>query len=79
MDEYIGSGSSKEPTSQLLNTPDSFQGFGRLSMTNVLPYPGIETALDLYVEELTMSSLQTITYTVTITDTSRPLKATIVW
>jgi hypothetical protein len=80
MDEYIGSTSStKEPTSQLLSTPDSFQGFGRVSLHNVLPLTGIETVLDLFVEELSMTSLQIITYTVTITDTSRPLKATIVW
>jgi hypothetical protein len=80
MDEYIGSTTvAKEPTSQLLATPDSFEGFGRLSLSNVLPLTGIETTLDLYVEELSMTSLQTITYTVTVTDTSRPLKATIVW
>ena len=79
MKEYVGSGSSKEPTTQLASTPDFFEGFGRISLQNVLPYTGIETKIDLYVEELSMTSLQLITYTVTITDTSRPLKATIVW
>lgn len=80
MDEYIGSsGSTKEPTTQLSATPDSFEGFGRVSLQNVLPYTNIETVLDLFVEELTMTTLQKISYTVTVTDTSRPLKATIVW
>lgn len=79
MEEYIGSGATTEPTTQLSSTPDFFEGFGRISLPNVLPYTGIETKIDLYVEELTMTSLQKITYTVTVTDTTRPLKATIVW
>jgi hypothetical protein len=70
---------SEEPPSTLGNPPDAYQGFGRIYVQNVLPYTGIETVLDLFVEEITMKPLNTITYTVTITDTTRPVKATIVW
>jgi hypothetical protein len=78
MDQYIGSSATVEPTATLSTAPDSFQGFGRISLHNVLPYTGIAT-LDLFVEELTMTALQKISYTVTVTDTSKPLKVTIVW
>jgi hypothetical protein len=79
MNEYIGSSATEEPTATLSSTPDSFQGFGRLSLHNVLPLTGVLTTLDLYVEELTMTALQKITYSVTVTSTSKPLKVTIVW
>lgn len=80
MDQYVSTSSSNtEPTTQLFNPPDYFQGYGRVSLQNVLPYKNIETVIDLFVEELTMQPSQVISYTVTVTDTTRPLKATIAW
>lgn len=79
MSQYSSEGRGTEPTASLPSPPDSFQGFGRVFLQNVLPYTGIEEVIDLFVEELSLNSLQRATYTVTITDTSRPLKATIAW
>lgn len=54
--------------------PDFYQGFGRVSMKNVLPYTGIDTVLDLYVDEFAIAPLSTVSYNVRLTSTSRPLK-----
>ena len=56
-----------------------YQGFGRIALPNVLPYPGIEEGLDLYVEELEIASMQEVTYTVVVQNASKPLKVTLVW
>lgn len=55
------------------------QGFGRVSLQNILPYPGIESILTLHVIETTISPYQEIVHIVQVTDTRRPFKATIVW
>lgn len=68
-----------EPTAPLASPPDMYQGFGRVSLSTVLPYPGISEGLDLYVEELTVRSLQEVRYSVEVADKSRPLKVTVVW
>ena len=79
MSRYYGSSRTTEPTVSLPAPPDAYQGFGRVFLQNVLPYAGIEEVLDLFVEELLVSSLQRVSYTVTVSDTTRPLKATIAW
>jgi serine protease AprX len=55
------------------------EGFGRVSLPNVLPYPGIETVLQLQVVETAIYPYQEISHIVEVHDISRPLKATIVW
>jgi hypothetical protein len=80
MTDYKTNGyDTKEPAANLGSPPDYYQGYGRVSLQNVLPYTGIEEVTDLFVEELVMSSLSKVTYSVTVADVSRPLKATIVW
>ncbi|CAE7600443.1 unnamed protein product, partial [Symbiodinium microadriaticum] len=79
MTTYTRENGAEEPTATLPSPPDSYQGYGRVFLQNVLPFAGIEDVLDLFVEELTMTSLQRITYTVEVADISRPLKATIAW
>jgi subtilisin family serine protease len=77
---YTGKFNTTEPSAPLLNAPpDYYQGYGRLSLTNVLPFPTFKNKLDLYVEELEVESLQEIIYDVVVTDSSYPLKVTIVW
>lgn len=72
-------GGTQEPYATLGNPPDYYQGFGRVFLQNVLPFAGIETVLDLYVEEVTMTSWQQLTFNVVVTDTTRPVKITVVW
>jgi hypothetical protein len=83
MEEYYTgkyNASTREPTAPLENAPpDMYQGFGRIALPNVLPYPNIEEVLDLYVEELEVQSRQEVRYTVIVQDNTRPLKVTIVW
>jgi hypothetical protein len=56
-----------------------YQGFGRVSLKNILPYSGIEENLKIVVTEHSISAGNRITYTVTVSDSSLPLKATLVW
>lgn len=71
-------GPTYEPPAALGTPPDYYQGFGRIFLQNVLPLEGV-VDFGLYVEEATLTSLQLITYTVTVTDNSLPLRATIAW
>lgn len=75
MEEYYTgryNASTTEPTAPLINSPpDMYQGFGRIALPNVLPYPNIEEVLDLYVEEMTVESLQEVRYTVVVQDNTR--------
>ena len=78
MDEYPGG--DTEGDIALATTPDFLQGFGRVSLQNVLPLSGTTVSgLDLFVDEISMSSFKTTTYTVTVTGSASPLKATIAW
>lgn len=77
---YTGNRNTTEPTAPLVNSPpDMYQGFGRIALPNVLPYPDIEELLDLYVEELEIASQQEVTYSVVVQDDTKPLKVTLVW
>lgn len=55
------------------------KGYGRVSLRNILPYPGIEEVLHLHVLETEISPYQQLSYTMALNTTSRPLKVTIVW
>lgn len=80
MTDYKPNGyDTKEPAAVLATPPDYYQGYGRISLQNVLPYTGIEEVIDLFVDELVIESLTKVTYIVHVSDVSRPLKATIVW
>lgn len=72
-------GGTGEPYSNLGTPPDFYQGFGRVFLQNALPFAGIETVLDLYVEEVTMTSWQQLEFNVTVTDATRPVKVTVAW
>ena len=78
MVEYPGGSTEGQIT--LGTVPDIIQGFGRISLSNVLPLAGTTVSgFDLFVDELSMTSLTTQTYTVTVTSSTAPLKVTIVW
>lgn len=71
---------SYEETQSIGSTPDIMQGFGRMSLQNVLPLSGSTPAnFDLYVDESTIDTYKRVTYTVTVTGNAAPLKATLVW
>jgi hypothetical protein len=73
-------GGATEGTVTLGTTPDILQGFGRVTLSNILPLSGTTVAgLDLFVDELSMTSYTTTTYQVTVTDTTAPLKVSIAW
>jgi hypothetical protein len=56
------------------------QGFGRVSLKNILPYPGIEDQLQIILDESLISSGYRMTYTVQVTSPATlPLKVTLVW
>jgi hypothetical protein len=50
-----------------------------VSLQNVLPYPGIEEVLEVHVIEMSVTTMQRFTHTVTVGDNSRSFKATLVW
>jgi hypothetical protein len=50
-----------------------------VSLRNLLPFPGIEEILHLLVIEAALYPYQEMIHTFTITSTSRPFKATLVW
>jgi hypothetical protein len=55
------------------------KGFGRVSLRNILPYPGIEELLHLHVMESEIYPYQELIYTMATNTTARPLKVTLVW
>ena len=51
------------------------QGYGRVDLKNVLPLYGVYNVFDLFVDDLvSINETATIDYTITINDTSQPLK-----
>jgi len=59
--------------------PDYIQGFGRVSLWKVLPLKGVNE-FDLFVADaVNIQENSEIAYTVEISDSSLPLKATIAW
>lgn len=66
-------------TQDLGAPPDYFQGYGRILLNNVLSVAGIND-FDLFVlDNYDLDSGATIQLTVTITDTSVPLRVTLSW
>lgn len=60
--------------------PGPEQGFGRLQLNNVLPLSGVTPAgFDLFVQDVTLNILATKTYSVSVTSSASPFKATISW
>lgn len=55
------------------------QGFGRVSLKNILPYAGIEDNLYTIITESSITAGTRITYTVSVSSSTLPLKATLVW
>ncbi|CAM9359817.1 unnamed protein product, partial [Ectocarpus fasciculatus] len=73
-------GGSKEGSVTLGTVPDIMQGFGRVALSNVLPLSGTTVSgFDLFLDELSMTSYTTKTYTVVVLKNTAPLKVTIAW
>lgn len=76
MDMWNGDREKRE----LGNPPDSVQGYGRLTMTNVLPFPN--SPFDLYVRDIDSLSLDQNSvknHYFWLADSGEPLKVTLVW
>ena len=72
------------PSFELQSPPDNFQGYGAVTLLNILPLPdgkGLDSLLSLYVfDKLRMTTHSTYKCTVTFTNESKgPLKVTIAW
>ncbi|CAE7445591.1 aprX_2 [Symbiodinium microadriaticum] len=67
------------PAQNLTAPPDLWQGWGQVLLGNVLPIPGVYD-FDLFVADYeSLMSLQQRTYTVSVTSSAYPLRATIAW
>jgi hypothetical protein len=67
-------GGSKGTTSLSSGTPDKYQGFGRVQLTNVLPLSGLSSFL-LFVRDLVqIGEYSSKARTFKVTGTSRPIK-----
>lgn len=55
-------------------TPDFYQGFGRVTLRNTLPLPGVYEGFDLFVDDLRyISAGQTLQYTAKVAKSDVPL------
>lgn len=76
MAQYHNDGSDQ----QLSSPPDSIQGHGRVTLKNILPLPQAGYTFFLYVDDqATLGADEEKTYTLHVTDSSYPLKATVSW
>ncbi len=63
----------------LTSTPDILQGYGRITLSNVLPLRDVYS-FNLFVEDLTTIQENTqMTYTWTVYSSTMPMKVTIAW
>ena len=63
----------------LKSPPDSYQGYGRITLATVLPLPGVNT-FDLFVaDQVTISSSSTMFVEIIVQDSSTPFKVTLSW
>lgn len=73
---------TKEPIGELsAGPPDMYQGFGRVSLPNILPLSGVQEDIQLYVNEmelLPMTEMSTV-LKINLTASSAPFKVTICW
>ena len=68
-----------EVETTLSNTPDNFQGYGRVFLQNILPLKG-KFDFDLYFDDLrAINENSDIVYYVNVLDSTRPLKVTLSW
>jgi hypothetical protein len=69
---YHGGGPADIP---LGAPPDTMQGFGRVTLANVLPLKGVYQGYDLFVDDLhVITPSQVVTYTVNISNSTAPLR-----
>ena len=54
------------------NTPDDYQGYGRVDLLNVLPLAS--SPFSLFVHESSLLQIQENVFTVSISDSSQPFK-----
>jgi hypothetical protein len=72
MSLYHGGGAKDVP---LGAPPDFMQGYGRVTLSNVLPLKGVYTGFDLYVDDQrSITADQAIVYTVSVASNKVPLK-----
>lgn len=65
---------------QLSAPPDNAQGYGRVTLPNILPLPNQGSNFVLYVDDQpTLGSNTKKAYTISVSDSSYPLKATVSW
>jgi hypothetical protein len=81
MTAYAAEPSSVIEYTTLGETPDNFQGYGRLQLSNVLPLAGFTPDdMQLFVEDMVQLSDGLVrTYVVHVNDTNQPLVFTISW
>jgi hypothetical protein len=65
----------------VLSVPDTYQGFGRVDLTALLPtVVHTKAAFTLYMDDhASLAELQENVYTVTVTSSAHPLKVTVSW
>lgn len=69
---YHGGGPDDIPLGE---PPDTMQGFGRVTLANVLPLKGVYQSFDLFVDDLhVLAPNQAVTYSVSVSNTSVPLR-----
>ncbi|KAJ1433321.1 peptidase S8/S53 domain-containing protein, partial [Ochromonadaceae sp. CCMP2298] len=60
------------------DAPDFMQGYGRVTLKNILPLQG-QNSFDLFVIEQNTKAMNSRVFTVTVKDSSGPLKVTLSW
>ena len=80
MDYYWLTKNSKQNVDISNTMPDHFQGYGRVSLANVLPLEGVNDGLDLFVLDLAILNKKTNMFIdVDVDGDNFPLKITIAW
>jgi hypothetical protein len=78
---YDGSSSGRGLVSS--HVPDIYQGYGRMTLANILPLQfyssSSSSSFDLYIDEASLASLSERVYEVDVEDSNRPLKVTLSW
>ena len=81
MAAYAAEPSSVIEYTTLGETPDNFQGYGSLTLANVLPLAGYtDDSMQLFVEDMVQLTDGSVRmYSVTVNETDQPLVFTISW
>ena len=57
-----------------------YQGFGRVTLPNVLPLLGVQESIELYVGEFELAAMEETSFTLSFaTDQTQSLKITLCW